>query len=256
MTVGDTTPAPAAPEPQKTNSFARIAGALFAPAKTFQEIAWRPDITVPLLLLVIIGYINIAVIMPRMDWDAMTAAQSEQMKKQNREVSDADIQKMGRFAKAVGTVMGWVGPVLMIVWYLIVAGVLLLAVRLMGGEGNYKQALSATLYAWLPLVIFTIVMTIVVALRGTFDPTQAATMVKSNPAFLVDMQEHPVLFSLVSSFDLFTIWTLVLLTFGFSALSKLSRGKSAAIVIAMFIVMTVIKVGFAALGALAGGAGA
>jgi hypothetical protein len=256
MTAGETIPEPSAPLAPKSNSFARIAGALFAPAKTFEEIARRPDITLPLIILVILGYISMAVIAPKVDWDAMTSVQAEQMKKKNPNASDADIQKMARIGKAVGTVGLWTAPILGIVWWLIIAGVLLLAFRLMGGEGNFKQALSATLYAWMPLVLLSIVTTIVVALRGSVDVTQMATVVKSNPGLLVDMKVHPVLFSLLSSIDLFTIWTLVLLTFGFSSLSKLTRGRSAAIVVVMFIVMIVIKVGFSALGAAVSGGGA
>jgi FtsH-binding integral membrane protein len=63
------------------------------------------------------------------------------------------------------------------------------------------------------------------------------------------MSEHPVLFSLLSSFDIFTIWTLILLIIGFSTLSRMSRGKSAAIVISLWLFTVVVKLGFAALGA-------
>lgn len=238
------------PEAQKPNPFARIAGVLFAPAKTFEEIARRPDVLVPLIVIILISYLSTIVFMPRMDWDAMTAAQAEAMQKKNPNMSDDDIEQMGKFTKAFGQVMAWIGPVLYVIWFLIVAGVLLLAFRLMGGEGTFKQAFSATVYSWFPLTINAIVMTIVVLARGKFDPMQAATIVKSNPAFLVDMQEQPVLFSLLSSFDIFTIWTIVLLIFGFAALSKFSRGKAAAIVLTLWIVLIVIKVGFAALGAM------
>jgi hypothetical protein len=76
-----------------------------------------------------------------------------------------------------------------------------------------------------------------------------ATVLKSNPAFLVDMKEHAVLFSLLSSLDIFTIWTIVLLIIGFAALTRSSKAKSAAIVIPLWAVVILIKVGFAAMGA-------
>ncbi|MEA2491016.1 MAG: hypothetical protein QOH21_2808, partial [Acidobacteriota bacterium] len=107
MTVGDTSPEPSAPVAPKSNPFARIAGALFAPAKTFEEIARRPDVTLPLIILVILGYVSMAVIAPRVDWDAMTNAQAEQMKKKSPNATDADIQKMARIGKAIGTVGLW-----------------------------------------------------------------------------------------------------------------------------------------------------
>jgi hypothetical protein len=105
------------------------------------------------------------------------------------------------------------------------------------------------MYAWIPNAISGIVMTIVAAAKGEVNPATMNTLVKSSPAFLVDMKDNPILFALLSSFDLFTIWTLILFIIGFSTLSRLSRGKSAAIVISLWLVTVVVKLGFAALGA-------
>lgn len=246
----DQQPPVEAPQAPKENVFARFAGALFSPGETFAGIARRPDILWPLLVIIVLGYLSTAVIIPRMDFESMIATQTEQMRKQNPNMTDADLERIQRFSTASAKVLGWVSPILMVIWYLLVAGVLLLAFRMMGGEGTYKQAMSATLYAWTPLLLFSIITMVVVLARNSFDPTTAATLVKSNPAFLVDMKEQPVLFALLSAFDLFTIWTVALLTFGFAALSKMSRGKSAAIVVTMWIVLIVIRVGLAALGAM------
>ncbi len=245
-TVDPSYPPPAAPA---KNPFQRIAGVLFAPAETFQDIARKPDILVPLLVILAIGYITAFFFIPRMDWDAVTAAQEEAIRAQNPNMSQEDLDRMGRFAGVAGKVMGWVGPILGVIWYLILAGVLLLAFRLMGGEGNFKQAFSTVLYAWMPMVINGIVLTIVAVARGKVDPTQMVTLVKSNPAFLVDMKEQPILFSLLSNFDIFTIWLIVLLIIGFAALSKTSKGKAAGIVLSLWILFIVVKLGFAALGA-------
>jgi len=248
MTTSDPAEIPTTRQDVPTkNFFQRLAGALFAPAETFEDIARKPNIVAPLLFLIAIGYVMTFLVMPIMDWDAMSNAQIEQMRAKNPNLSEADAERMVKMGQGMGKVMGWVGPVFGVIWWLIVAGVLLIAFRLFGGEGNFAQALSATLYAWLPLTLFSIVMGIVARARGAFNPMEAATLVKSNPAFLVDMKEQPVLFSLLSSFDLFTIWTIILLIFGFAALSRVSKGKAATIVISLFVVMIVIKIGFVAL---------
>ena len=239
---------PPPPEPKK-NVFARIAGVLFAPAETFQEIARRPDVLGPLLFILVIGYVCTALVMPKLDISNMTAQQTEQMRKQNPNMGEEQIAQMERITAASTKVFGWLGPIFGLAWYAIVAGALLLAFRLMGGQGTYKQAFSATLYAWMPLVLFSVISAVVIMARGSFDPMTAATLVKSNPAFLVDMKEQPVLFSLLSSLDIFTIWTIFLLIVGFAALSKTSKAKAAVIVIALWLVVIVIKVGGAAFSA-------
>ncbi|MFL6247915.1 MAG: Yip1 family protein [Thermoanaerobaculia bacterium] len=238
------------PTPEKSkNVFARIAGVLFAPAETFQEIVRRPDVIGPLLIIVIFGYISTAVIIPKIDFESMMAQQAEQMSKQGRTMSEDQRAQMQRITMASVKVFSWVLPVLMVAWYAIVAGVLLLAFRLMGGEGNFMQAFSVTLYAWMPMVLLGILTTIIVIARGTFDPVTAATLVKSNLAFLVDMKEQPLLFSLLSSFDLFTIWTIALLVVGFAIMARVSKGKAAAIVVSLWMAVVVVKLGFAAIGA-------
>lgn len=238
---------PASPaEPPAKNTFERIAGVLFAPAETFRDIARRPDIVTPLIILVVIGFIVTALIVPRMDFEA---AFREQMSQQNTKMSDADLDRAAKMGSAFGKVMAWTGPIWGILIWVIIAGVLLLAHRLMGGEGNFKQAFSTVLYSWIPNTISGIVTGIVAVARGEVDPTSMQTMVKSNPAFLVDMKDNPILFAVLSSLDIFTIWTLILLVIGFSTLSRLSRVKSAAIVVSLWLVTVVVKLGFAALGA-------
>jgi hypothetical protein len=199
--------------------------------------------------MIIIGYVTTALTAPRMDFSAITAQQAEQMRKQNPNMSDADIERMERITASFTKVTVWISPILAVVWYLIIALLLWGGVRLMGGEGTFKQAFSATVYSWFPMVLFGIIVTIVILARGTFDPTQMATIVKSNPAFLVDMKEQPILFSLLGNFDVFTIWTVVLLIFGFTAISKLPKGKVAAIVLVLWVVFILLRLGGAAIGA-------
>lgn len=242
-----TEPVSADAQPTRPNVFQRIAGVLFAPAETFQDIARRPDVLWPLLLIVLTGYFSAIAIAPRLDMSSIQEQQREAMRKSNPNMSDEDVERIGKFAAASTKVAMFVAPVIFIVWYVIVAAVLLFACRLFGGVGTFKEAFSATLYAWMPLLIFGIISTVVVFARGTFDPMTAATLVKSNPAFLVDMKEQPALFTLLSALDIFTIWTVVLFIFGFAAVSKLSLKTTAGIVISVWIALILVRVGWAAM---------
>jgi hypothetical protein len=239
-------PPPSAPPP-KPNVFARFAGVLFSPTETFRDIARRPDVLGPLLVLVIISIITSVLLIPHLDFQAGVRTQ---MESSGRQMSSEDMERAVKMGSAVGKGIAYVAPLLNVIWFAIVAGVLLLAFRLFGGEGTYKQAFSATLYSWVPLTLFGIVLVIIVVTRGMVDPVEMATMVKSNPAFLVDMKTQPVLFTVLGAFDVFTIWTVVLLIFGFAELAKMSKGRAAGIVVSLWIVMIIIRIGFAALGAM------
>lgn len=236
-----------APTPRQSNVLQRFAGVLFAPAETFQEIARRPDVLWPLLVVVLFGYLTTAVIVPHIDMSSIYAQQAEAMKKRNANLDQEDLERIQRFTAASTKIASFVMPALMIAWYALVAAVLQFAFRLMGGQGTYKQAMSATIYSWTPLLILSVITSVVVLARGTFDPMTAQTLVKSNLAFLVDLKEQPALFSLLAALDVFAIWTIVLLVFGFAALSKLSWKMSAGIIVSLWLALVLVRTGWASL---------
>jgi hypothetical protein len=237
---------PAAAPEARTNSFSRIAGALFSPNETFAEIARKPDFLIPLIVLVIVGFVTTVLLVPRMDFESATR---EAMERQSQNMSSEDMERALRIGTAFGKAITYVSPVLGIIVLMIIAGVLLLAFRLFGGEGTFKQAFSVTLYAWFPMLISGILMTVIALTRTAIPADQVNALLKSNLGAFVDPKEQMVLFALLSSIDIFTIWTVALLSIGFAHLSKFSKTKSAVIVVSLWLVTVVVKVGFAALGA-------
>jgi hypothetical protein len=124
---------------------------------------------------------------------------------------------------------------------LIVAGVLLLTFRLMAGEGDFRQAFSVTVYAWYPRLIKGIFGTVVILTRKSLSIVDLQNPLMSNLGFLFDPRTKPLQFALASSVDLFTIWSVVLLVIGFAAVSRLSRGRSAGIVVGWWIVVNLLS---------------
>src|SRR5882672_9997265 len=233
MTVGQdnaiATPAPGA-EP-KPNPFQRIIGVLFSPDTTFASIARRPDWVVPLVLIMVLALANGILIASRIDF----GAPAREAMAQNKNMTQQDMDRAEKMAVGMGKVAKFIGPIITIIVLLIVAGALLLAVRLMGGEGDFKQAFSVTCYAWFPNVIQSIVLTIIVMAKGAtaINPQTFPTMVRSNLAFLVDMKTQPMAFALLSSLDLFTIWVVVLLVIGFAYVGRISKAKAAVAVLSL-----------------------
>lgn len=244
--AGTSQPPTIAEAPPATNGFKRVTGVLFAPVATFREIAARPDILVPMAIIVILSIISSIVIAPRVDFET---AMREQFEQAGRNMSKEDMDRAVRFSTAIAKGMIYVAPLLNMIFFAAVAGIFLLAFRLFGGEGNFKQAFSVTLYSWMPMMIAAIAMLVILIARGNVGAEQLNSLVMSNLGFLVDMKENPVAYALLSSIDVFTFWTLALFVIGFSFLSGVSRGKSAVIILTLWVVMIVIKVGFAAMGA-------
>jgi hypothetical protein len=129
----------------------------------------------------------------------------------------------------------------------VVAGVFLLAFRMFGGEGTFRQSFALTAYGWVPLALSGIVTTIIVMTRGLVTQDEVASILRSNLGFLVDSHDHAILYTLLSQLDVFTIWTLSLFAIGYSFMSRLSRAASASIVVGIWMAVVLFKLAFAAL---------
>jgi hypothetical protein len=241
MTVGQdnalATPAPGA-EP-KPNPFQRIIGVLFSPDATFASIARRPDWVVPLVLLLIVSLAAGVIMAPRIDF---AAPAREAMEQNSKNVSQEQIDKTVRISNSIGKVFTYLAPVLSLIGLLVIAGVVLLAFRIFGGEGDFKQAFSVTCYSSIPSIIKSVVtLIIIVAKGGMIHPQTLATIVRSNLGFLVDYKTNPVAFALLSSFDIFSVWFLALLIIGFSYVARVSKVKAAVTIISLWILVLLLK---------------
>lgn len=240
MTAGQddaiATPAPdAGPKP---NPFQRIIGVLFSPDATFASIARRPDWVVPLVILLIMSMAAGVVIAQHVDFGSAARDAMEQ----NKNMSQEQIDRAVKMSASIGKVATYLSPVLSVIGLLVIAGVLLLAFRLFGGEGDFKQAFSVTCYASMPSVIKGIVMLIIILAKGGIIPAQAlATLVRSNLGFLADYKASPMAFALLSSLDIFSIWYLVLLIIGFAYVARVSKAKSAVIIVSLWILVLLLK---------------
>jgi hypothetical protein len=240
MTVGQDN-AVAAPLPgaePKPNSFQRIIGVLFSPDATFASIARRPDFLVPLVLLLIVSLAAGVIMAPHIDFGAAARESMEQ----NKNATPEQIEKAVRISASIGKVFTYISPVLSLIGLLVIAGIVLLAFRIFGGEGDFKQAFSVTCYASIPTIIKTVVTLIIIVAKGGMIPAQAlATLVRSNLGFLVDYKTNPMAFALLSSFDIFSFWFLALLIIGFSYVARVSKVKAAVTIISLWLVVLLLK---------------
>jgi hypothetical protein len=235
--------APVAPQPDATgtpvNPLQRIVGVFLSPSQTFESIAKRPDVVVPLLILLAITVASAIFSARSLDFDAL-ARDTIESAPNTAQVSPQQQDRAVRFTSAIMKTINYASPAVVLLALVVSAGVLLLAFRLMAGEGDFKQAFAVTTYTWYPRMLKGIIGVLVLMNRKVMSIYDLQNPVKSNLAFLFNPKTQPLQFALGSSLDLFSIWALVLLIIGFAALSKLSRARSAIIVVALWIVLTLL----------------
>ncbi|MBW3670516.1 MAG: YIP1 family protein [Acidobacteria bacterium] len=240
---------PAAPAPEgPENPLTRLFGVLVSPGETFESIGRKPDWLIPLLVWIAISIAGTMVVMPRLDYEPMYRSMLERNSQLTEKQREQQLDRMMEGAE-LGEKWGVYAPVLTVpLMFLVVGTVFWGALRAFGAENSFRQSLSVTIYAFTPQLLKAITSTAIASTRTTIDARLANALLKSNlGAFLTSPTESPVMFALLGSVDLFTIWTIVLLAIGLSVISKFPAGKVAILVVVLYLVVVLVKVGFAAL---------
>ncbi len=109
----------------------------------------------------------------------------------------------------------------------------------------FHQVLSVCTYSSAVAILACVAILAVALGTGEAIATPLDRFVKSNLGALLQ-PDAPVAKTLLRSLDLFTIWTLVVLTIGFKAATKLSAGVTASITFLPWVVWVLVKVAMAA----------
>jgi hypothetical protein len=219
-------PAPAsqgATPPEDQGSFVgNLFNLYFEPAPTFTKIFKRPRVVLAILLQVAMGVIFTTIWLDRMNPREFMKAQMEQnprIQEMPAEQVEQIIDAQAGYMRTWGRVGPWIAP---LVIDLLVAGILLFMFRFFFAvDVSFLQSLTTVAWTFAALgLIQTPIMLAVFALKGDWnlDPNQ---IIQANPTVFFEAGDLPRwLASLLSSFDLFSLWTVFLLAQGFAAAGK------------------------------------
>jgi hypothetical protein len=234
-----------APAPASGDSaLARIPGVFFSPTRTFESIARRPTWIAPVILWVLCSLAVSAVLLPRMDYEKMT---KERLEKSGRTVPEEQVQSIVERQKKFGPVFGYfLAVAIPILISLLTAVILWGSFRAFGWDTSYPQSLGVTTHAFLPGVLGSLLLLPLIARQDRMDPSAMGDLLRSNLGFLVE-RDSKALHALLGSLDIFSFWTLALMTVGFAAAAKVRRGKAAGILVTLWAIYVLGKAGLAAI---------
>jgi hypothetical protein len=149
--------------------------------------------------------------------------------------TDADVDRAMSVASKVALPSGIVGAGIQTFLMLFVtAGVLHLLMKMLGGKGSFRNGRAVVAYSMIVSVIGTIVKFPIMVSKKTMMPELGPTLL------LPDLQPSDRLFKfLYTGFDVFTIWWMIVLILGLSVGYRVSRGKSVAVVVVLWALMSV-----------------
>ena len=233
-------------------SVKRLASVLWAPTETFKRIGERPTWTVILAVLLVLGGVLGYLAVQKIDPDAQRRMMEETFEERMGLRGDALEEQVDQAMVWNGRIAPWTplfGVAFAVLAYLVVALLFWVAFRLAGGELAFPQSFSVALHAFVPLGLAALIAIPVLLGQETIDPeaAQRGSFLASNLGFLAPEDASGTVVALLSSLDLFTLWSVVLLVIGYSVVARVSKGVAAGIVGAAWVVWIGIKVGLAAL---------
>ena len=239
------------PTPQ-VSSVGRIFGVIFSPKPTFESIAQRPTWILPLILVCLVSVTVVFVFGQRVGWRGFMERQDQtnaRLQKQMESMTPDQREKMLETQTKAASIFGYVGVVLgTFIGALLVAAVLLAAFNLIAGaKVGFTTSLGIVAHSWVPGIIVGLLGILIIFLKDPSTVDIQHLLATNAGAFLPDdapkWQE-----SLLSSFDLFVFWYIILMSIGYSATDpkKISFGKAIGTVVGVWLFYVIVKVGFAA----------
>ena len=242
----DTPDAPALPPADSGSFFGNLFNLFFEPWTTFEKIFVSPRVWLAIILQTVLAVGFSSVWLAKMDPKEFMRQQMEQnsrIQQMPAEQVEQIINTQARFMRTWGRIAPFFVPVVI---DLVLAGILMFVFRFfMAAEVSYLQSLTTVAWTFAALgLIQTPIMLAVFWLKGDWnvDPNQ---IIQANPTIFFEVGSlSRWIWSLLSSFDLFSLWTLFLFATGYAVASK--RGLSTGLwgVGIPWVLYLVVKVGF------------
>jgi hypothetical protein len=238
------------PQPARRFGLSRLLDILFRPRQGFQEMTsesratWITPMLVlsvtAILVVVVAGYLKSRAasqgeIQLPQDWQYWTPEmQNNYMQAQQATQGPVFMYVIPILGSLAGLWFGW----------LLLAALLHFGSTLVGGRGSMQGALNIVAWASLPFAVRDLLRMIFMLSAGHAILSPGLSGFSANAGFL----SH-----LLAAADIFLIWNLILLIVGFATADGLSRGKAAAGVLIVILLVLLAQAGLGALSSRFGG---
>jgi hypothetical protein len=242
-----------APPSTGLSQWQRVTYTFTAPSKTFEDIkqgnrSWW----VPFVIFALVGYILFAAVALKIGVQQVVDNQirlDPKAEERLAQVPPAQREMSTRISLYVTEGVFIANPVL------VLAGVALLSLGLwgtinfvFGGKAKFGSIFTVWMYASLPGIIKSLLGTVVIFAGVAPESFNIKNFAPTNVgAFLNPLDTNRALYSLASSLDVITIWTLVLLGMGTAMVAGVKRGSGYIAVFGWWAIFVLIGVGWAAM---------
>ncbi len=244
--------AAAAPEGPGLTQWQRVAYTFTAPSKTFEDIKrGNKSWWLPLIIGALISYILFAAVVQKIGIQQTVDNQIRMDPKSQERMAQAtpEQRELGNKISVIATEVAFIGgPVLGIIGVAVFSLGLWGTINfIFGGKATFTGIFPVFYYAWLPLSLKALLGTIVIYAGMAPESFNIRNFAPTNlGAFLDPVETNKALYTLATSLDAVTIWTLVLMGMGVATVAGVKRASGYIAVFGWWAIFVLIGVGWAA----------
>ena len=216
----------------------KIIGIYTAPRQTFEAIDQNPTWFVPFIIGVVFFLIfQFLTVDLQMDYRIELMEASSDIPQEQMEIARGQMQGP---LKYIGFIAG---PIVWLIMIIIIAALFYVAGNLMiGGDSSFKKVFAIVAWTGLIGVISFVIITLLILSKGTIHGVALdLSILLDTPAI---GEEKSVLYRILSKFDVFVIWQMVLYIIGMSVSYKSTVQKAAAPILSLWLLWIIISVAF------------
>jgi len=238
-------------EPAPLSEVQRLVDTFIAPSKTFTDLRRSAMWWAPYIIIVIVGFLFVYTIDQKIGFQKVVDNQIQMQPKVAERIESLPAGQRAQAIQrqvAITKFIAYAVPVLALIIYAIFAAVIFAAVKFgANAEVKFKTVFALIVYTRLPELVRSILASISILAGVSTDSFDINNPLATNGAYFLDPSGSPILRALLGSFDIITIWTLVLVAIGIPCIAKVKRGTAFGIVFGWFAFTILLKVGLAAL---------
>jgi len=225
----------AQPEEKPMGGASKVFNIFFEPRKVFESLRARPTWLIPFVIvaLLVIGstYLTFPYIMKAQ------VERIEEMENIPEARKSAIIEQMEQIDQPPVWQVAII-PVFSLFLLVLFSAVLFFVFNvLMGGDSSYRSVLSVYSYSGLVAIPALIVKLPLITMKETLNvQTSLALLPFANP-------DSRFLYSVLSGFDIFSLWQVILISMGLGVMYKYTTAKAFTAVVILWVLLIVVKSG-------------
>jgi hypothetical protein len=224
-------------EPAQMSEVGTLGSIFFEPGRTFEDLRRKPRFIIAAVIMALLVFGYVIGLQYKIGESGMRTFISDQIEKSPRTSGLTAEQKTNAIdlQMKISAYTRYAVPIFVFVAFLIGGLFYWGGSKAFGGDGGFMHGLSVFVYSsFPPTVVSMIANYIVLGLKSADDIDLALSqrsLLNANLGFFVNGHESPVLATLLSTMDLFSIWGWILAAIGLRITNRLSSGSSWAVVI-------------------------